>query len=329
MTHFFYQYSNLITLSKDDYYHCFFRSTSHIFAERSTDSQQKQELKLLTTDTKNSIIYAYDGVEQEDCNYTVFGHSETLPLKRTRQGFNGEFLDQLLGAYQLGQGYRTYSPGLMRFQSPDDLSPFARGGVNCYAYCGGDPVNYTDPTGHVYLPLQKGRPMKASRHSAPAPSQTPHRATLKRKNPHASGLEPPTKYGRPSENHFEKIGEPDVFESIISNLTLKDAIAFKNTSVPIGNFVGPIIDRYISLAVASTASRGAARAGVLPGVPKILGQSLGLGLSPHLRDINSLSSINMQAPGSIRNFIRLLNYGVPVVRTDLVLSGRNNSLRGE
>jgi len=38
---------------------------------------------------------------------------------------------------------------LMRFLSPDDWSPFAQGGLNCYAYCQGDPVNKSDPTGRT------------------------------------------------------------------------------------------------------------------------------------------------------------------------------------
>lgn len=37
----------------------------------------------------------------------------------------------------------------MRFNSPDSLSPFGRGGLNPYAYCLGDPVNFSDPTGRL------------------------------------------------------------------------------------------------------------------------------------------------------------------------------------
>lgn len=37
----------------------------------------------------------------------------------------------------------------MRFNGPDDLSPFDVGGLNAYAYCNGDPQNLSDPSGHA------------------------------------------------------------------------------------------------------------------------------------------------------------------------------------
>lgn len=63
-------------------------------------------------------------------------------------GFNGERPDLVTGHYHLGNGYRAYNSVLMRFNGPDSLSPFALGGLNAYAYCQGDPVNFRDPSGH-------------------------------------------------------------------------------------------------------------------------------------------------------------------------------------
>ncbi|KAF0255218.1 RHS repeat-associated core domain-containing protein [Pseudomonas putida] len=64
-------------------------------------------------------------------------------------GFNGERSDQIAGHYFLGNGYRAFNPPLMRFNSPDTMSPFRIGGLNSYGYCSGDPVNFRDPSGHL------------------------------------------------------------------------------------------------------------------------------------------------------------------------------------
>uniref|UniRef100_UPI00214AE743 RHS repeat-associated core domain-containing protein n=1 Tax=Pseudomonas sp. UMAB-08 TaxID=1365375 RepID=UPI00214AE743 len=68
---------------------------------------------------------------------------------------NGEPPDPVTGHYLLGNGYRAFNPALMRFNSPDSVSPFGEGGLNGYAYCGGDPVNRADPTGHFASRLFK------------------------------------------------------------------------------------------------------------------------------------------------------------------------------
>lgn len=66
-------------------------------------------------------------------------------------GFDGERLDPISGTTHLGNGYRAYSPVLMRFNCPDIMSPFGAGGINLYVYCEGDPVNQMDPSGHFSL----------------------------------------------------------------------------------------------------------------------------------------------------------------------------------
>lgn len=66
-------------------------------------------------------------------------------------GYTGTYEDSATFGYSLGNGYRIYLPGLMRFNSPDSFSPFWLGGVNPYAYCGDDPVNRVDPSGHMFL----------------------------------------------------------------------------------------------------------------------------------------------------------------------------------
>ncbi|WP_225917231.1 MULTISPECIES: RHS repeat-associated core domain-containing protein [Pseudomonas] len=64
-----------------------------------------------------------------------------------RLAFCGQHRDAFTGYYLLGNGHRCYNPILMRFASPDTLSPFGRGGKNAYAYCEGDPINRSDPSG--------------------------------------------------------------------------------------------------------------------------------------------------------------------------------------
>lgn len=69
-------------------------------------------------------------------------------MNRNIAGFNGQRQDPVSGNSLLGNGYRSYSPLLMRFTAPDSWSPFGMGGVNPYGYCAGDPVNRSDPSGH-------------------------------------------------------------------------------------------------------------------------------------------------------------------------------------
>ncbi len=104
--------------------------------------------QFLCTDAMSSVLnlLSADDTSQTQCfsPYGVQKHSLT-----NTPGFNGERRDPLTGLTHLGNGYRAYNPQLMRFQTPDSMSPFGKGGLNSYAYCEGDPVNCSDPSGHM------------------------------------------------------------------------------------------------------------------------------------------------------------------------------------
>lgn len=67
----------------------------------------------------------------------------------TRIGFAGQCLEQGLDVFVLGG--RIYAPALRRFLNGDAASPMSVGGLNRYAYCGGDPIQRIDPSGNSWL----------------------------------------------------------------------------------------------------------------------------------------------------------------------------------
>ncbi|MBV7574071.1 type IV secretion protein Rhs [Pseudomonas sp. PDM32] len=105
---------------------------------------------LFGVDQQQSVLSERQGTQSRHHAYSPYGHRPAEGGLFSLLGFNGEPLDPLTGLYLLGNGYRAYSPALMRFLSPDSLSPFGAGGLNPYAYCAGDPINRMDPTGHVW-----------------------------------------------------------------------------------------------------------------------------------------------------------------------------------
>ena len=121
----------------------------HLLVQQNQESGVSESM-LMATQNDRSVLA---GVEASNCiafAYSPFGHRVNNPLN-SLLGFNGERPDPVTGHYLLGNGYRAFNPILMRFNSPDSLSPFGDGGLNCYAYCLGDPVNKVDPTGHSSL----------------------------------------------------------------------------------------------------------------------------------------------------------------------------------
>ncbi|RKS21271.1 RHS repeat-associated protein [Pseudomonas sp. WPR_5_2] len=109
---------------------------------------------LLAPDDKNSIHAELAGAQHNSIAYSPYGRQSAQQKIASHLGFNGELCERAIGWYFLGKGYRVYNPILMRFHSPDSWSPFGKGGGNAYAYCAGDPRNFTDPTGHMLRALK-------------------------------------------------------------------------------------------------------------------------------------------------------------------------------
>lgn len=64
--------------------------------------------------------------------------------------YRGYYYDRSTGLYYLNARY--YNPQWRRFISPDStdyLDHESVNGLNLYAYCNNDPVNYADPSGHA------------------------------------------------------------------------------------------------------------------------------------------------------------------------------------
>lgn len=144
---FFYQANRLITVKQDASPRSIFRTADIPLAEQ----QPASSTGLLAVDGKGSVLTVKGKEKHEIHNYSPYGHDPTLPSARTLLGFNGEHLEANSGYQMLGNGYRPYSLKLMRFLAPDNLSPFAGGGINAFNYCGDDPVNYADVSGHIRI----------------------------------------------------------------------------------------------------------------------------------------------------------------------------------
>lgn len=156
--------------------------------------------------------------------YSPYGHIGSQAGRATIIGFKDELFDPLPGTYALGRGYRSYSPALMRFLKPDDLSPFSDGGYNAYAYCGCDPINYRDDTGQQreFANLQKFWEQKSN----PKPQRT---APLIKK-PATQVIEPPLLNARHSVSHHLAKKKTVAFHKDITIKTYpKEQVTHKNS----------------------------------------------------------------------------------------------------
>jgi RHS repeat-associated protein len=145
----FYQEDDLVTEMGDQGQLTILRQGEEPLAQHRTVSGVDDTM-LLATDRAHSVLQTLAGTNRQQMVYTAYGHRTGESGLSSLLGFNGEARDAITGHYLLGQGTRAFNPVLMRFNSPDELSPFDSGGINPYAYCGGDPINRYDPTGKIW-----------------------------------------------------------------------------------------------------------------------------------------------------------------------------------
>ncbi|WP_353852603.1 RHS repeat-associated core domain-containing protein [Pseudomonas sp.] len=131
----FYCKSRLATEVQGTLHHSIVQHDEQLLAQ-----QQRQDdvsdTALLATDQQRSILHTLKPNHQrQPITYSPYGHRHSENGLLSLLGFNGERPDPVTGHYLLGNGYRAFNPVLMRFNSPDSLSPFGKGGINSYTYC--------------------------------------------------------------------------------------------------------------------------------------------------------------------------------------------------
>lgn len=147
ITHSFYQDSGLTTLVSRTTSYSIFRCELGVLAQNGISDGQSDK-RIIGHDQQRSVLNVHKA-ETIGLSYTPYGYSHLANDEISLLAFNGQRLDTRIDAYLLGNGYRAFNATRMRFSSPDTLSPFLKGGLNSYAYCLGDPVNFRDPSGHV------------------------------------------------------------------------------------------------------------------------------------------------------------------------------------
>jgi RHS repeat-associated protein len=181
----FYCKSRLVTEMQGVLHYSIFQRGDQLLAEHKNEGGAL-DTALLVTDLQRSVLHTLKADHQsQSLAYTPYGHRPTQIGFTSLLEFNGERPDPMTGNYLLGNGYRAFNTALLRFNSPDTMSPFGKGGLNAYGYCLGDPINKQDSSGH--FPKLNGfqkwlkTPRKKSTPSAQTASNQKYRTLHNRK----------------------------------------------------------------------------------------------------------------------------------------------------
>lgn len=148
----FYCANKLVTDIQGPASYSLFQYDKNSLAQFRQQGPQRENI-LLANDPQGSVTQAITERQFNTLTYTLYGYQSDHSGFVSLLGFNGERCESLTGHYLLGNGTRAFNPVLMRFNSPDPMSPFEGGGINAYAYCRNDPINWNDPSGNI--PIKK------------------------------------------------------------------------------------------------------------------------------------------------------------------------------
>lgn len=151
---FFYKESTLISVVAGERASRYVRTKDVIMCELANNIAPAS---LLACELSGTVNVAASFNKWMKFVYAPYGRRSNNFSEASQLGFNGEYLHPGIAMYLLGNGYRAYNPATMRFLSPDSISPFQV--VNAYGYCGNDPINKADPSGHFPV-LAQGHAIK-------------------------------------------------------------------------------------------------------------------------------------------------------------------------
>jgi len=104
--------------------------------------------------TSTAITTNSSGVRQTELRYFAYGGTRYNPgSQMTLYRYTGQCVETGTGLYDYGA--RWYDPAIGRFLAADSIvpNPGDSQALNRYMYVAGNPLKYTDPTGHFFVPI--------------------------------------------------------------------------------------------------------------------------------------------------------------------------------